>query len=149
QFAAIATAAPFLKVDVSPVNMRDAGEIERAVAAFARSPNGGLIITAASAANVFRDVIIKLAAQHKLPTGFYERSFVAARGLVSYGTNFVDQHRVQQAMSTASSRARSRPIFLCRRRPNTSWSSISRLPSRLASLCQQRCSPPPTNSSNS
>jgi putative ABC transport system substrate-binding protein len=93
QFAAIATAAPLLKVDVSPVNMRDAGEIERAVAAFARSPNGGLITTAASAANVFRDLIIKLAAQHKLPTVFYERSFVAAGGLVSYGTNFVDQCR--------------------------------------------------------
>jgi len=93
QFAAIATAAPFLKVDVSPVNMRDAGEIERTVAAFARSPDGGLITTAASAANVFRDLIIKLAAQHKLPTVFYERSFVAAGGLVSYGTNFVDQYR--------------------------------------------------------
>jgi putative ABC transport system substrate-binding protein len=93
QFAAIATAAPLLKVEVSPVNMRDAGEIERAVAAFARSPNGGLIITAAAAANVFRDLIIKLATQHELPTVFYERSFVAAGGLVSYGTNFVDQYR--------------------------------------------------------
>jgi putative ABC transport system substrate-binding protein len=93
QFAAIATAASLLKVDVSPVNMRDAAEIERAVAAFARSPNGGLITSAAAAANVFRDLIIKLAAQHKLPTVFYERSFVAAGGLVSYGVNYVDQYR--------------------------------------------------------
>jgi ABC-type uncharacterized transport system substrate-binding protein len=93
QFAAIATAAPLLKVDVSPVNMRDAGEIERAVAAFARSSNGGLITTATAAANVHRDLIIKLAAQHKLPTVFYERSFVAAGGLISYGPNFADQFR--------------------------------------------------------
>jgi putative ABC transport system substrate-binding protein len=93
QFAAIATAAPLLKVDVSPVNMRDAGEIERAVAAFARPSNGGLITTAAAAANVYRDLIIKLAAQHKLPTIFYERSFVAAGGLASYGPDFADQYR--------------------------------------------------------
>src|SRR5262249_31527459 len=70
QFAAIATTAALLKVEVSPINMRDAGEIERAVAAFARSPNGGLITTAVAAANVFRDLIIKLAAQHGLPTVF-------------------------------------------------------------------------------
>jgi hypothetical protein len=69
QFAAIATAAPLLKVDVSPVNMRDAGEIERTVAAFARPSNGGLITTAAAAANVYRD-LIKLAARHKLPASF-------------------------------------------------------------------------------
>jgi putative ABC transport system substrate-binding protein len=93
QFAAIATAASSLKVDVSPVNMRDAGEIERSVAAFARSPNGGLITTAAAAANVFRDLIIKLASQHTLPTVFYERSCVVAGGLVSYGTNYVDHYR--------------------------------------------------------
>src|SRR5262249_1809167 len=73
QFAAIATAAPLLKVDVSPVNMRDAGEIERAVADFARSPNGGLVTAATAAANVFRDLIVKLAAQHKLPAVFFER----------------------------------------------------------------------------
>src|SRR5262249_50190204 len=66
QLAAIATAAPLLKVDVSPLNLRDAGEIERAVAAFARPSNGGLITTAAAAANTYRDQIIKLSAQHKL-----------------------------------------------------------------------------------
>jgi putative tryptophan/tyrosine transport system substrate-binding protein len=93
QFAAIATAAPLLNVEVSPVNMRDAGEIERAVAAFARPSNGGLITTAAATANVYRDLIIKLAAQHKLPTVFYERSFVAVGGLASYGPDYANQYR--------------------------------------------------------
>jgi putative tryptophan/tyrosine transport system substrate-binding protein len=93
QFAVIQAAAPSLRVDVSPVNMRDAEDIERAVAAFARSPNGGLITTATAAANVFRDLIVKLAAQHKLPAVFFERSFVTAGGLVSYGTNYVDLYR--------------------------------------------------------
>ena len=93
QFAVIQAAAPSLRMDVSPVNMRDAEDIERAVAAFARSPNGGLITTATAAANVFRDLIVKLAAQHKLPAVFFERSFVAAGGLVSYGTNYVDLYR--------------------------------------------------------
>jgi putative ABC transport system substrate-binding protein len=106
QFAAIATAAPLLKVDVSPVNMRDAAEIERTIAAFARPSNGGLIITAAAAANVYRDLIIKLPAQHKLPSIFYERSFVAAGGLVSYGTNYVDQYRRDRRRSTRSGRRR-------------------------------------------
>ena len=93
QFAAIATAAPSLKVDVNPLNMRDAEEIERAVTAFARSPNGGLITTAGAAANNYRDLIIKLAARHNLPTVFYERFFVAAGGLASYGPDFADQYR--------------------------------------------------------
>src|SRR5262249_47325605 len=92
-FAVIQAMAPLLRMQVNAIDLHEAGEIESAVAAFARSPNGGLITTAASAANVFRDLIIKLALQHKLPTVFYERSFVAAGGLVSYGTNFVDQYR--------------------------------------------------------
>jgi putative ABC transport system substrate-binding protein len=94
EFAAIQAVAPSLRVEVSPVNMRDAGEIERAVAAFARSPNGGLIATAGPAANAHRDLIVTLAARHKLPAVYFERNFVAAAGgLVSYGPDFVDQYR--------------------------------------------------------
>jgi putative ABC transport system substrate-binding protein len=93
EFAAIATAAPALKVDVNPVNMRDAEEIERAVAVFARSPNGGLIITGSAAAFLYRDLIVELAARHKLPAVYFGRSFVAAGGLVSYGPDFADQYR--------------------------------------------------------
>ena len=71
QFAAIQSVAPSLGVEVSPVNVRDAGEIERAVAAFARSPNGGLIVTGSALAVVHRDLIITLAARHKLPAVYF------------------------------------------------------------------------------
>ena len=71
QFGAIQSVAPSLGVEVSPVNVRDAGEIERAVTAFARSPNGGLIVTASASAVVHRDLIITLAARHKLPAVYY------------------------------------------------------------------------------
>jgi ABC-type uncharacterized transport system substrate-binding protein len=93
QFAAIQTVAPSLRVEVNPVNMRDAGEIERAVAAFARSPGGGLIVTAGAAANRHRNLIIALAARHKLPAVYYERYFVAGGGLMSYGPDFIDQYQ--------------------------------------------------------
>ena len=93
QFTAIQTVAPSLRVEVSPVNTRDAGEIERAVAAFARAPNGGLIVTAGAAVTLHRELIITLAARHKLPAVYYERSFAVAGGLISYGPDYVDQYR--------------------------------------------------------
>jgi ABC-type uncharacterized transport system substrate-binding protein len=93
QFAAIQAVAPSLRVEINPVNMRDAGEIERGLAAFARSANGGLITVAGAAATRHRDLIVKLAARHKLPAVYYERSFVAAGGLISYGPDFADQYR--------------------------------------------------------
>jgi putative ABC transport system substrate-binding protein len=80
-------------MEVSPVNVRDAAEIERAVAAFARSGNGGLILTASALSVVHRDLIIALAARHKLPAVYHERLFVVAGGLISYGANFLDQFR--------------------------------------------------------
>ena len=93
QFAVIQSVAPSVGVEVSPVNVRDAAEIERAVAAFARSGNGGLILTASALSVVHRDLIITLAARHKLPAVYHERLFVAAGGLISYGPNFLDQFR--------------------------------------------------------
>jgi putative ABC transport system substrate-binding protein len=93
QFTAIQTVAPSLRVEVSPVNTRDAGEIERAVAAFARAPNGGLIVTAGPAVTLHRELIITLAARHKLPAVYYERFFAVAGGLISYGPDYVDQYR--------------------------------------------------------
>jgi putative ABC transport system substrate-binding protein len=80
-------------VDVRPVNARDATEIERAITAFARSSNGGLVVTQSAPALIHRDLIIALAARHKLPAVYFERYFVAAGGLISYGANFIDQHR--------------------------------------------------------
>ena len=93
QFAAIQAVAPSLRVEVTPVNMRDAGEIERTVAAFAGSPNAGLIMTSGPSSRLHRDLIIKLAARHKLPAVYTERSFVAAGGLISYGSDYIDQYR--------------------------------------------------------
>ena len=91
--AVIQTAAQPLSVEVNPVNMRDADEIERAIVAFAHTPNGGLIVAAGGRTLLHRDLIIKLAAQYKIPTVYSNRSFVAAGGLISYGPDFVDQYR--------------------------------------------------------
>jgi putative ABC transport system substrate-binding protein len=93
QFSAIQAVAPSLGVEVIPVNVREAGEIERAVAAFARSPNGGLIVTSSGLAELHRDLIITQAARHKLPAVYFERFFVAAGGLISYGPDQIDQYR--------------------------------------------------------
>jgi putative ABC transport system substrate-binding protein len=93
QFGVIQGAAPSLGVEVSPVNMRDAAEMERATAVFARSANGGLVVTGSALAALHRDLIVTLAARHKLPAVFPERYFVAAGGLISYGPDFVDQYR--------------------------------------------------------
>ena len=76
QFGAIQAAAPSVGVEVSPVDVRDAREIERAVTAFARSANGGLIVTASALASLHRDLIITLAARHKLPAVYGGRCFV-------------------------------------------------------------------------
>jgi putative tryptophan/tyrosine transport system substrate-binding protein len=93
QFSAIQAVAPSFRVEVNLVNVRDAGEIERAVAAFARASNGGLIVTASPLAALQRNLIITLAARHKLPAIYYERYFVDVGGLISYGPDFVDQWR--------------------------------------------------------
>src|SRR5262245_5741148 len=93
QFGVIQAAAPSLRVEVSPVNMRDTSETERAVATFARSPDGGLIVSGSGSALLHRDLIIALAARHRLPAVYFDRSLVAAGGLVSYGPDFVDQFR--------------------------------------------------------
>jgi putative tryptophan/tyrosine transport system substrate-binding protein len=93
QFAVIQSVAPSVGVDVSPVNITDAAEIERAVAAFAHSANGGLISTASALSAIHRDLVITLAAQHKLPAVYQERLYVAGGGLISYGPNFLDQFR--------------------------------------------------------
>jgi putative tryptophan/tyrosine transport system substrate-binding protein len=93
QWGAIQTAAPSLGLETSPLNVRDASEIERAVTAFARSPNGGLVVTGSALANIHRNLIITLAARHRLPAVYFERFFVTAGGLISYGPDFLDQYR--------------------------------------------------------
>jgi putative ABC transport system substrate-binding protein len=94
QFSVIQAVAPSLRVEVNPINMRDAGEIERGVAAFARSStNGGLIVTASGPAQRHRELIITLAARHKLPAVYSNRFYVTAGGLISYGADYTDQYR--------------------------------------------------------
>jgi putative tryptophan/tyrosine transport system substrate-binding protein len=93
QWGAIQTAAPSFGLEVSPINLRDGPEIERAVAAFARASNGGLIATGSALTVVHRDLLVTLASQYKLPAIYLGRHFVAAGGLISYGPDFLDQYR--------------------------------------------------------
>jgi putative ABC transport system substrate-binding protein len=93
QFGVIQAVAPSLGIEVSPINMRDASEIERAAAVFARSANGGLIVTGSPSAAVHRNLIIGLAARAKQPAVYFARRFVVAGGLISYGPDFADQYR--------------------------------------------------------
>ena len=92
-FGVIQAIAPSFRVEVTSVNIRDEREIERAIAAFGRSSNGGLVVTPSGSALRHRDLIVALAARYKLPAVYFERSYVAAGGLVSYGTDFVEQYR--------------------------------------------------------
>ena len=93
QFAAIQSVAPSFGVELSPLDVRDAGEIERAVTAFARGPNGGLIVTASSLAVAHRDLIVTLAARNRLPTVYPFRYFVTGGGLISYGQDTIDGYK--------------------------------------------------------
>ena len=93
QFAVIQSVAPSIGIEVTSVNIRNASEIERAVTAFARSPNGGLVVTSSAFAAIHRDLIITLAARHRLPAVYYRRVFVTSGGLISYGPDFIDPHR--------------------------------------------------------
>jgi ABC-type uncharacterized transport system substrate-binding protein len=92
-FAAMQAVAPSLGVEVIPVNMRNASEIEQSVETFARSPNGGLIPVGSAAVVRHRELILTLVARHKLPAVYWERFFVAAGGLMSYGPDLVEQFR--------------------------------------------------------
>ena len=93
QFSAIQAVAPSLRIEVSAVNVRDAFEIERALTAFARGSNGGLIVTQSALATIHRDLIITLAARHQLPAVYYRRYFATGGGLISYGFDQADQFR--------------------------------------------------------
>jgi len=92
-FGVIQAVAPSFRVELTPISIRDKPEIERAIAAFGRSSNGGIIVTPSGSALRQRDLIVALAARHKLPAVYFERSYIAAGGLVSYGADFVDLYR--------------------------------------------------------
>jgi len=92
-FGVIQAMAPSLNVEVNSVNIRDTGEIERGIASFARSTNSGLIVIGSALVLFNRDLIVTLAARHKLPAVYYRRNFVTAGGLISYGSNIIDHSR--------------------------------------------------------
>jgi putative tryptophan/tyrosine transport system substrate-binding protein len=94
QFAAIQTSAPSLGMEIVPINVRETKEIESIITTFARVANGGLIVTGSPSALLHSALIIALAAQHKLPAIYFEREFVAAGGLISYGPDLIDQYRL-------------------------------------------------------
>src|SRR5262252_9430347 len=93
QFAVTQSVAPSIGVDVCAINMRDAGQIEQDITKFARSPNGGLILTASALAVFHQKLVVALAAQHKLPAVYHRRYFVASGGLMSYGPDIDEQYR--------------------------------------------------------
>jgi putative ABC transport system substrate-binding protein len=93
QFGAVQIVAPSMGVVLSPVDVRDAGEIERAITTLGHSSNGGLIVTASPLATIHRNLIVTLAARYKLPAVYSARYFAAAGGLISYGADFLDQSR--------------------------------------------------------
>jgi putative ABC transport system substrate-binding protein len=93
QFGAMQSVAPSFGVELRPVDVRDAPEIERAIAAFASAANGGLVVTGSALAVAHRETIAALAARHKLPAVYSGRFYVTAGGLLSYGPDFLDQFR--------------------------------------------------------
>jgi putative tryptophan/tyrosine transport system substrate-binding protein len=120
QFAAIQTAAQSLGVELSPINAVDVHDMERGITAFARSANGGLIVTSGGT-GFHRNVIIRLAAQLRLPSVYPYRYYATEGGLAAYGPNTLDRTGARPDTSIAFSRAKSQPTCRCRRRPSTNW----------------------------
>lgn len=126
QFAVIQVVAPSLGLEVSTINVGDPGEMDRAVTEFAREPNGGLIVTAAPSTMVHRDLIIALAARHKLPAVYFDRTPVAEGGLISYGPDLVGQFRQAASYVNRILRGKNRLTCQCKHRTSTNLLSISR-----------------------
>jgi putative ABC transport system substrate-binding protein len=124
QWGAIQSVAPSLGVELRPLGVRDAGEIERAITAFAHSPNGGLIVTGSALAIIHRELITTLAARYRLPAVYNLPLMANAGGLISYGPDSIDPYRRAAGYVDRISRARSPLTCRCRRRPGTnSWST--------------------------
>jgi putative ABC transport system substrate-binding protein len=144
QFAAVQAVAPSLGVDLTPVDARDASEIERVVTAFARFGNGGLIVTASPVATRHRDLIIALAARLRLPAVYPNRFFVTVGALISYGPDYVEQYR-QAAGYVDRILKGEKPADLPVQSP-TRYETVINLKTAkaLGVTCRRRCSPAPT-----
>jgi putative ABC transport system substrate-binding protein len=122
QWAVIQAFASPMGVELSPINLRERGDTEQALANFARGPNNGLIVVVGTQASIQRELIVALAARHRLPAVYSNRLFIEGGGLMSYGSNLTDNYRRAAGyVGRAFSRARNRAIFLCKRRPSTNW----------------------------
>ena len=126
QFAAIQAVAPSLGVELRPGDARDAGEVERAITAFGQSANSGLIVTGSTGAAVHRELIIALAARHRLPAIYNSRFWPAADGLMSYEPDFLDQFRRAAGYIDRILKGEKPGDLRCRRRPSLRWRSTSR-----------------------
>ena len=144
QLAAIQAVAPSFSVELNPVDARDTVEMERAIAAFARSANGGLIVTGSPASVTHRKLIIALAARHRLPAVYAFRYMAADGGLISYGPNSIDPYRRAATYVDRILKGEKPADLPVQARPSLSWSSTSRPPRRLASTVPATCSPAPT-----
>ena len=120
-FGAIQSVAPSLGIQLSPINLDDASEIERGISTFAHEPNRGLIVVGGASAFTQREQIIALAARYQLPAVYPDRGFITAGGLISYGPDRLDDYGAPLGISIASSRARSQLICRCRPRLGSNW----------------------------
>ena len=144
QFAAIQAVAPSLQMELSPVDVRDASEIERAVTAFADRPNGGLIVTSSALTAIHRELIIALARRHHLPAVYPFRYYITSGGLISYGPDEIDQHRRAAGYVDRILKGE-KPADLAVQHPTKYQSRLtSKLPSRSASKSHRPCSRAPT-----
>jgi putative ABC transport system substrate-binding protein len=147
-WSVIQALAPTVGVVVSPINVNDPDEIERAVTAFARSTNGGLIVPGSATTVVHRDLIIKLAARYELPAVYYERYYVAAGGLISYGPDFIDQFRSAAGYVDRILKGE-KPADLPAQVPTKYELAINRKTAKALGLeIRRRSSPAPTRSSS-
>jgi len=144
QFAVIQSVAPSIGVDASLINIRDAGQIEQDVTRFASSPNGGLILTPSALAVVHQNLVVALAAQHKLPAVYHRRYFVTSGGLISYGPDIDEQYRGAAAYVNRILKARSLRTSRFRHRRSMSLLSVLRPLRRSAFQCHNHCCLAPT-----
>ena len=144
QFSALQAVAPSLGVELRAVNVRDADEIERSIAGFAQGSNGGLVVTGSAAAAAHRDLIVTLAARHRLPAVYNARLYGEIGGLVCYGADFLDQFRRAAGYADRILKGE-KPADLPVQAP-TKYELVINLktPRHSASTCHRRCLPAPT-----
>jgi putative ABC transport system substrate-binding protein len=143
QWGAIHAVAPSLGVEVSPINAHDANEMQRAITAFARSPNGGLVVTASAPTAVHRETITALAARHRLPAVYPFRYHITVGGLISYGPDPIDQYRRAAGYVDRILKGE-KPADLPVQAPTKYELVTSKPRRRWVSPCQTTCSPAPT-----